>query len=138
MAASPEVMQALQGGGTGGNQTPEEAAPEAAPAAAPMMTPQKPAGLQEKAKVQIQSAIKVLEMALPAFGSGEEGGKAILKAITALGKAFGKDEQNANELMGADAKNLLQSMAGPGAPPAQPPGQPKPGAPQGAPKPPGM
>jgi len=121
MSASPEVMSALGGGG------PPPAA--GAPAAAPMMTPQQPKGDQEGAKVDVLMAIKMLEKALPKYGSGEPGGKAILKAITALGKEFGKEEGQTEELMPAEIKALLQGVAGPGAPPKPPqPAAPPPGA----------
>jgi hypothetical protein len=82
-----------------------------------MMTPQKPAGQQEGAKVDCLMAVKMLEKALPAFGSAGEEGKAILKAISALGKAFGKEEGSTEELMPAEIKQMLQGLAGPGAPP---------------------
>jgi hypothetical protein len=78
-----------------------------------MATPQKAAGAQEGAKVDVLMAIKMLEKALPAFGSGDENGKAILKAITALGKKFGKEEGQTEELMPAEIKAMLQGLAGP-------------------------
>jgi hypothetical protein len=95
-----------------------------------MMTPQKPAGQQEGAKVDVLMAQKMLERALAAFGSGNEHGKAILKAISSLAHAFGKEEGQTEELMPAEIKQMLQGLAGPGAPPKPPPGA-------GAPPPPG-
>jgi hypothetical protein len=98
-----------------------------------MMSPQKPGGAQEGAKVDALMAVKMLEKALPAYGSGTEEGKAILKAITALGKAFGKEESSTSELMPAEIKQMLQSLAGPGAPPkGAPPTAPPGAAPPGA------
>lgn len=137
MAVPPEVMQA-NGGAPPPGAPPGSPPPDAAPAAAPMMTPQKPAGQQEGAKVDALMAVKMLERALPAFGSGTDEGKAILKAITALGHAFGKEEGQTEELMPAEIKQMLQGLAGPGAPPkgaspAPPPGGAPPGA--GAPPP---
>jgi len=130
MAVSPEVMQA-----NGGAPPPGA---DANPAAAGMMTPQPNAGEQESAKSDCLMAQKMLERALPKFGSSHESGKAILKAISALAKAFGKEEDSTEQLMPAEIKQLLQGIAGPGAPPGPPGGQAPPsmpppgGAPPGA------
>jgi hypothetical protein len=121
MSVSPEVMQA------NGGKPPPGAPPEQPPAAAPMMSPQKPEGAQEDSKVNCLLAQKLLERALPAFGSGDEKGKAILKAISALAKAFGKEESSTEELTPAEKMQMLQGLAGPGAPP-KPQGPPPPGA----------
>jgi hypothetical protein len=122
MSVSPEVMQA------NGGRPPPGAPPEQPPAAAPMMTPRKPEGAQEDSKVNCLLAQKLLERALPAFGSGAEEGKAILKAISALAKAFGKSESATEELTPAEKMQMLQGLAGPGAPPKPPQGAPPPGA----------
>jgi hypothetical protein len=98
-----------------------------------MMSPQKPEGAQEDSKVNCLLAQKLLERALPAFGSGAEEGKAILKAISALAKAFGKSESSTEELTPAEKMQMLQGLAGPGAPPKGAP----PGAGAGGPPPPG-
>lgn len=76
-------------------------------------------------------AVKMLERCLPAFGSETDEGKAVLKAITALGKAFGKQQDETQELMPAEIKTLLAGLSGPGS--AGPPGGAPPGA--GAPPP---
>ena len=131
MSASPEVMQA--------NMPPPRPArppvptPEAeqGPSAAGMMNPTQPKGAQAKAKVDVLLAIHQLEVALAPWGSGTKEGKAILKAITALGKAFGKDEESTGELQPAAEKQMLANLAGPGAPPK--PQGPPPGAPPGGP-----
>lgn len=130
MSASPEVMKALQGGGG-----PDAGAP---PGAAPMMAPQKAEGKQAGAAVQVLMAIKVLEQSMSAFSSTDEKGKAIIKAIASLGKAFGKQESESEELLPAENKIIQQALQGPGAgaPPGPPPGGPPQGAPQGAPPPP--
>jgi hypothetical protein len=124
MSVSPEVMQA--NGGKPPPGAPPGAAPEQPPAAAPMMSPQKPEGAQEDSKVNCLLAQKLLEKALPAFGSGAEEGKAILKAISALAKAFGKQESSTEELTPAEKMQMLQGLAGPGAPPKPPQGAPPP------------
>jgi hypothetical protein len=133
MAASPEVMQA------NGAPPPPGSGADAAPAAGGMMTPQAPAGEQEGAKADVLMAQKMLERALPKFGSGDKRGKAILKSIASLAREFGKEEGQTEELMPAEIKQLLQGLAGPGAPPKPPPGAqgaPPPGAPPpGAPPP---
>lgn len=137
MSVSPEIMQA-NGGGKPPPGAPPGAAPEQPPAAAPMMSPQVPHGAQEDSKVNCLLAQKLLEKALPPFGSGSEEGKAILKAISALAKAFGKQESSTEELTPAEKMQMLQGLAGPGAPPkpAGPPGAPPPGAGAAPPQPP--
>jgi hypothetical protein len=125
MSVSPEVMQA-----NGGKPPPGGMPPEPGPGAAPMMSPQKNEGAQAQAKVQCLNAQKVLERALAAFGSASEEGKAVLKAISALAKAFGKDLDTSEELSAAEKMTMLQGLAGPGQPPK--PQGPPPGGPPGA------
>jgi len=107
------------------------------PSAAPMLSPQKKEGTEEDGAVNAMLAKKLLERALPAFGTSDAKGQAILKALTALAKAFGKDESSTEELTPAEKMQMLQGLAGPGQPPqGKPPG----GAPPqgaGAPPPPG-
>lgn len=133
MSVSPEVMQA------NGGKPPPGAPPEPPPAAAPMMSPQKNEGAQADAQVNALLAQKLLERALVAFGSSDEKGKAILKAISSLAKAFGKDESATEELTPAEKMQMLQGLAGPGAPPkgGPPPGAAPPGAQPPQPPPPG-
>jgi hypothetical protein len=92
-----------------------------------MLSPQKKEGQQEDGAVNALLAKKLLERALPAFGTSDSKGQAILKALTALSKAFGKDESSTEELTPAEKMQMLQGLAGPGAPP-----QPKQAPPQGA------
>jgi hypothetical protein len=101
-----------------------------------MMAPQKPNGAQEKAKVDCLLAVKMLERALPPYGSSSKEGKAILDCITKLGKVFGKEEGETSELMPTELKALLQGLSGPGATPkgGPPPGQKPPPGPGGAPQ----
>lgn len=96
-----------------------------------MSTPQQPKGQQEGAKVDALMAVKMLERTLPAFGSQSDEGKAVLKAISALAKAFGRAEDKTQELMPAEMKTLLAGLSGPGAA-GPPPGAAPPGPPAGA------
>lgn len=76
----------------------------------------------------VQVALKLLEQSLVPFGSGSQEGGAIMKAISALTKAFGKDEEKSKELMPAELK---QALMGPGGAPPQPAGGAPPGGPPG-------
>jgi hypothetical protein len=86
-----------------------------------MMTPQNADGAQQSSRVKCLLAQKLLEQALPAYGSGKKEGKAILDAITKLAKAFGKNESETEELAPAEKMQLVQDLAGPGEPPKGPP-----------------
>lgn len=122
MAASPEVMQA-----NGGAPPQGDGQPTGPPRAAPMMTPQNADGAQQGARVKCLLAQKLLEQALPAYGSQHKDGQAILKAITSLAKAFGKQESSTEELAPAEKMQMVQDLAGPGAAPKGPaPGGPPP------------
>lgn len=117
------------------SQPPPGGAPPAAPSASPMMTPKRPGGAIEGAKVDCLLAQKKLEQALGVYGGNSPEGQAILKAITALTKAFGKTEGDTENLMPAEIKQLMMGMQGaPGAagPPGAggPPGMPPGGAPK--------
>jgi len=105
-----------------------------APGAAPMMTPQPPDGQTANAKVDVLMGIKMLERGIPAFGSTSKEGRALMKAVLALTKEFGADEEKSEELMPAEIRQLLQGLAGPGQPPTPPAGGP-PGAGAGPPPP---
>ena len=101
-----------------------------------MMTPQKPAGEQEKGRVKALLAVKMLEQSLSAFGATSKEGKSVLTAIHALAKQFGKQEGDTQDLLPAERKTLaagLPDQQGGAAPPGGPPG-----APPGAGAPPGM
>lgn len=84
-----------------------------------MLTPQNPGGAQESARVDCLLAQKKLEQALVIFGSNSEQGKAIMKAITALSAAFGKQEGDTEQMIPAEIKQMLSGLPGPG---AMPPG----------------
>jgi len=127
MAASPEVMSALKGGGG----PPTTGPTDAGPAPGPMMTPQKAGGHTAGAKAAVMVAMKVMEQSLPAFGATTEEGKAVLNAIKAIAKVFGEQESKDKELMPAEIQQLLSGLAGPGAPSAGQPGPPPGGPPPG-------
>ena len=135
MSMAPDAMKAALARGAPPASAPPSATPSVAgPGAAPMMSPQKPEGQMAGARVQVLMAQKLLEQALVAFGSGEEEGSAILKAISSLVKKFGKNEDKSDEIMPSEAKQILKGIAGPGAAPA--PGGPS-GPPGGGAPPPG-
>lgn len=85
-----------------------------------MMTPQTPEGAQEGSKVNVLMATKILERAIAAFGVTSKEGKAIMTALKALGAAFGEQEENTQELMPAEIRQMMQTLAGPGQAPAGP------------------
>ena len=96
-----------------------------------MLSPQPAAGDQEGAKVDCLMAQKILEKALSKFPGGGKEHKAVLQSISTLAKAFGKEEDKTAELMPAEIKQMLASLAGPGGsqkPPTPPPGAAPPGA----------
>lgn len=101
------------------------------------MTPQKPSGQREQAKSQVFLAQKLLVKALSTYGAiDDDQGKAILKAVNTLAKAFGRQQGDAEDLSTSEKKTLTAGL--PDSPPAggaQPPGGPPAGG--GAP-PPGM
>jgi hypothetical protein len=95
------------------------------------MTPQEPKGEQASTDAGVQVSIRMLERSLVAHGSTTEKGKAIQKALLALTKAFGHDEDKAQAIMPAEVKTALMGPGGEmggGAPPA-PGGAPPGGAP---------
>jgi hypothetical protein len=87
-----------------------------------MSTPQPAAGMKEQALVQIRLATKIFEKALPAVGYESEEGKAILDILQKCAKTFGKSEDKADELMPAELKQIMQSVAGGPKPPGGAPG----------------
>jgi hypothetical protein len=83
------------------------------------MTPQQPKGEQASAEAGIQVARRLLERALVAHGSHTPKGAAIMKALTGLAGAFGKDEDKSTAIMPSEIKSALMQPAGqPGPAPA--------------------
>jgi hypothetical protein len=85
-------------------------APEAPPMGAPMATPEPKLGEKESASINVQTAMDLLEQALPKIGSDSEEGKAIMAAVTGLTKLFGKREAKSRELMPAEIMNMISSL----------------------------
>ena len=96
------------------------------PGGGPMMAPAKKEGNIQGAKADIQVCIKKLTMALGTFQPTGEEGKAIMKAIGSLSKAFGDTAGSDKELMPAEIMQGITGLAGPGKPP---PGLPSPAGP---------
>ena len=87
------------------------------------MAPQAPRGDQASADSKMQVALRIMEDALVAYRSSTTKGKAIMRAISALVKEFGGEEENAQRVMPAELKSALMDNApGPGAPPPPPGG----------------
>jgi hypothetical protein len=76
------------------------------------MTPQQPKGEQATADAGIKVAVRLLERALVAHGSDSEKGGAILKSLSALGKAFGREEDQSLDIMPSEVKTALMAPAG--------------------------
>ena len=135
MSVPPELMKALgpagpTGPGAGGPPPPQAmpggAPPVAGPAGGPMMTPSRKEGNLAGGKADIQVILKKLTQSLQTFAPTTDEGKAVMKAITALTKAFGETEGKDKELMPAEIMQALTGLAGPGKPP---PGLPMPAGP---------
>jgi len=133
MSVPPEIMQALSGGagGAGGAPPMPQAAPGGkppvpGPAGGPMMAPARKEGNLAGGRADIQVVVKKLTQALQTFPPTGEEGKAIMKAIGSLTKAFGDTEGKDKELMPAEIMQAVANLAGPGKPP---PGLPMPGGP---------
>ncbi len=111
--------------------------PAGGPGGSPMMTPQKPGGQHAQAKVKVAVAQKMLALAAAEMDPSSKEFQEVLKASSLLAKAFGKSEDESQQLMPAEVKQALQPGMGPGAPPGgPPPGAPPGGPPGGAPAPP--
>lgn len=84
--------------------------PEAPPMGAPMTTPEPKMGEKETATINVQTAMDLLEQALPKIGSDSEEGRAIMDAVTKLTKIFGKREAKSRELMPTEIMNMISSL----------------------------
>lgn len=127
MSVPPELMKAAGAGGPPPPQAmPGGAPPVAGPSGGPMMTPSRKEGNIAGGKADIQVILKKLTQSLQTFAPTTDEGKAVMKAITALTKAFGDTEGKDKELMPAEIMQALSGLAGPGKPP---PGLPMPAGP---------
>jgi hypothetical protein len=80
-------------------------------------------------------AMRLLEDAMLAYGASSSKGRETLRALAALVKGHGRDEDRAQAIMPAELKSaLMANAAPPGAqsPPGQGPGGLMPGGPPGA------
>jgi hypothetical protein len=106
----------------------------------PMTTPQRMAGMEKGARIQIQTASEMLQRELPHFPLDSDEFKAVSDALKRLQSAFGKSKDEDQKLIPAEIMNMLHAV-GPGsqspgqkammAPPGAggpPPGAPPPGA----------
>ena len=78
-----------------------------------MLTPQKPAGQVQSARIKVQVALHALTLGLREAGPMSEDGRAILEAIQKLVKQFGKTEDATKPLMPAEMAAVM-SAAQPG------------------------
>jgi hypothetical protein len=92
----------------------------AGPQGAPMAQPSPNDGAKQMGIVQVETAMQLMEQALPTLGSNTEEGAAVLKAMTALAKAFNR--QKSKDLVPAQIQEMArtqqqspmaQAMAGP-------------------------
>lgn len=105
-----------------------------------MAQPSQNAGSRQMGIVQVETAMQMLERALPVLGSNTPEGKAALKALSGLSSHFNRQEakdlvpaQIAEMARAQRASPQAQALAGGGAPqggppPVAPPGAPPPGA----------
>lgn len=108
------------------------------------MAPQAARGNQASADAKIQVAIRTLEDAFQIYRSHTKQGRALMKAMSALTREFGPNEELSQRPMAAELKAALMDQSptgGGGAPPPTPggpgagPGALPPGGPPGGPQP---
>ena len=127
----PEMAPMLMGsGGPAGQAVPPP--PPSGPQAAPMAQPTPNQGNQQMGMVQVETAVQILEQALPALGTTTPEGKAVLTALSALAKQFSRQEAGPlvpaqiMEMAQASKPSALQQMLSQGQQPgagAPPPAQ---------------
>lgn len=85
-------------------------------------------GARQMGMVNVESAIQMLEQALPTLGSNSPEGAAVLKAMSALSKLFGKPQTQElipaqlMELVRAQGATPIAQLMGGGGAAAVPPG----------------
>jgi hypothetical protein len=82
------------------------------PGAAPTATPQQPKGEQASADAGVQVALRLLERAMVAHGSGSPKGKALQKCIATITKEYGAEEEKSQSLMPNEVKTALMGPSG--------------------------
>jgi len=83
-------------------------APPQGPAAAPMAQPTPNEGGKQMGAVNVESAMQMLEQALPSVGSNTPEGAAILDALSKLSKHFNR--QKSKELVPAQLMELARAQ----------------------------
>lgn len=124
MAVTPDMLAMIQrdrapkapptpaapGAPMPGVETGGMSSPEAPPMGAPMSTAEPKMGEKETATINVQTAMDLLEQALPKIGADSEEGRAIMDAVTKLTKIFGKREAKTRELMPTEIMNMISSL----------------------------
>ena len=92
---------------------PDISAPQAVPQpdAGPMAKPEPKDGMKEQALVKVRMAAKIMQSVLPVLGYDTEEGKAALAIVGQFAKHFGKSEDDANELLPEEAKQMAAIAA---------------------------
>lgn len=78
------------------------------PQAAPMAQPSPNEGDAQIGRVNVESAMTMLEQAVPVLGSNTPEGAAVLKALTLLSKIFARQE--AQQLVPAQVMELMRAQ----------------------------
>lgn len=105
-----------------GGAKPPQPAPQG-PAGAPMQQPSANDGAKQMGMVQVETAMQMLEQALPQLGSSSPEGASVLKAMTALSKHFARSQSKdlvpaqIAEMARSQQQSPLAQMIGSGAAP---------------------
>src|SRR5512146_3306948 len=101
----PMAPMAVGSGGPAGQGVPPS--PPPGPQAAPMAQPSPNQGNMQMGRVQVESAMQMLEQALPALGTGTPDGAAVIRALSSLARHFNR-QKNA-ELVPAQLMEMAQA-----------------------------
>ena len=126
-------MAAAGGGGGSAPGAPPSPSVPPGPQAAPMAQPSPNRGNAMMGKAQVESAMQILEQALPQLGTSSPEGAAIIRALSALARHFNRQQgaelvpsQIMMQAQAARPSPLAGMMAGQGGPQGQPPQPPQP------------
>lgn len=75
-----------------------------------MATPQPNEGLEKAARVDVQTAVRVMQKALAAFPIESDQNKALMKALKAIQDGFGKTEEQDRQLIPAEILGMLPAL----------------------------
>ncbi len=87
---------------------PTPPAPPPGPSGSPMAQPSANDGAKQMGAVNVESAMQMLEQALPALSSNSEEGKAVLEALSKLSKHFNR--QKSKDLVPAQLMELARAQ----------------------------